>query len=56
LSKDTYEDEFYGYIRTLLDEGKTSPFVLSMGDNTPIDADLKRLEKVSEMVNRTAIN
>jgi len=56
LSEDTPENDFCEYVKALLDEGKNSPFVLSMGDNTPIDADLKRLEKVSEMVNRNPLN
>lgn len=56
LSEYTSENDFSEYIKTLLEEGKKTPFVLSMGDNTPIDADLKRLEKVSEMVNRNPLN
>ncbi len=56
LSRDIPEGEFYGYVKTLLEEGKGTPFVLGMGDNTPIDADITRLETVSEMVNRTPID
>jgi len=55
LSKDTPEDDFCAYIKMLLNKGKVNPFVLSMGDNTPIDTDLKRLEKITEMVNKTSI-
>jgi|GEM_PF-348169 len=55
LSKDVPEAEFDNFISDLLTQGKRYPFVLSMGDNTPIDADIGRLEKISEQVNRMAL-
>ena len=55
LSKDVPETEFDNFISDLLAEGKRYPFVLSMGDNTPIDADIHRLEKISERVNNMTL-
>lgn len=55
LSKDVSETEFDAFICDLLAEGKRYPFVLSMGDNTPIDADIGRLEGISERVNSMAL-
>jgi uroporphyrinogen-III decarboxylase len=55
LSKDVSETEFDAFIGDLLAQGKRYPFVLSMGDNTPIDADIHRLEKISERVNNMAL-
>jgi hypothetical protein len=51
LSRDVPEADFNAFIDDLLAEGKRYPFVLSMGDNTPIDADIHRLEGISERVN-----
>ena len=55
LSKDVPETEFDNFISDLLAEGKRYPFVLSMGDNTPIDADIRRLEGISERVNNMTL-
>ena len=55
LSKDVSEAEFDAFICDLLAEGKRYPFVLSMGDNTPIDADIGRLEGISERVNNITL-
>jgi uroporphyrinogen decarboxylase-like protein len=55
LSKDVSETEFDAFIGDLLAQGKRYPFVLSMGDNTPIDADIHRLERISERVNNMAL-
>ncbi len=55
LSKEVSEAEFDAFIDDLLAEGKKYPFVLSMGDNTPIDADIRRLEGISERVNKMTL-
>ncbi len=55
LSKDVSESECDAFISDLLTQGRRYPFVLSMGDNTPIDADIRRLEKISERVNNMTL-